>query len=721
MGKIVKIVAVVAIAVVIAVYAPQLSAALVQAGWSTAAATAAVAVATAAVTIGAQLALNAIFPPPSAGRGGAQAAMSVFRQSISNSFLIYGRRRVGGLMIFYHPKGANFRYYVIAAAGHRCKGAVGWYLNDETVTVDDDGKVTSGTYANHAWLWFARGTEDQVANPTFVDECDGQWTEDHRGRGIALIYAKFQMVDAVVQAGMPVINAVVEGKDDIRDPRTGGVGYMRLATPIIYDWMALPREEGGFGAEADEIPEDDLLAAWTNVCDEDVTIADGVTEKRYELDCWITTGAAPSEIRKTLVDSVAGSYTYSDGRFLIRPGYWVGPSHSLSEHDLSAPIKVSALGDPQAIVTELSGTFIDPTNNYQPMPVPTRSVPTDDIRQGDADLAHITSSTRGERILEIMLRRAQCEKRVSWPMNIAGIAVEALETVQLDTTRYGLSNYAFVVDQWGLSSDFSVQLQLREENEDIYSDAITYRSGNIAPALATADPIVPTNGLSSAIVPGAATVACDPDGTPKAGQLPLTAQILLYDGATDVHTSATYTIDAGSTGGDWSVNGTGLVTFDEMTADIASATIKATLGTREIKQGFSVKKVRDGSAGSSGATPYLAVPISMGTTPYPGGVVLDPGQTVTLHAEAVIYAGGGSPTCTITAQCAVDNGSFSDMGGDYTTTATVAHLDTDTLLIDGAYTNTSGAQQFVTFQTILTNSTGTPSVQGGSYMQPRIS
>jgi hypothetical protein len=69
-----------------------------------------------------------------------------------------------------------------------------------------------------------------------------------------------------------------------------------------------------------------------------------------------------------------------------------------------------------------------------------------------------------------MLKRAACEKQVVWPMNIAGIGVRALDTVQLGTSRYGLSNYAWTVSTWGLSSDFGVVLNVREENAEIYDD-----------------------------------------------------------------------------------------------------------------------------------------------------------------------------------------------------------------------------------------------------------
>jgi hypothetical protein len=48
----------------------------------------------------------------------------------------------------------------------------------------------------------------------------------------------------------------------------------------------------------------------------------------------ITTGAAPSEVRDAMVVNCAGTYTYSGGKHLMRPGYWVPVTVNLSEATL---------------------------------------------------------------------------------------------------------------------------------------------------------------------------------------------------------------------------------------------------------------------------------------------------------------------------------------------------------------------------------------------------
>lgn len=465
MGKVLKAVAIIAVAVAVAYFAPALLPGLIGSGALATAVTAAVV--STAVAVAASAAISVFARKPSALEAGPPG---VFRQAIANSFIVYGKRLVGGLLIFFHPRVVgkdHYRYFVIAVAGHQCKGVVQWVLSDDVVSVDGAGKVISGTYANNAWLWFYRGDVGQIAHPTFVAETDGKWTSAHRGQGTALIYAKFKMTDDVVQAGMPVIRVEIEGKDDILDVRTGERGYTRNAQLIFRDFLAMPREEGGFGCYPDEL-DDDWDSAQANVCDEAVPLKAGGTEPRYAFDCYITTGAAPSEVRDTFVTCCAGAFTYSGGKMLMRPGYYVPPSATLQEDDLAGPITVPAMLAGDQVATEVTGTFIDPSALYQPADAPTRSVPSDDIRQISIDMPHVTSGTMGQRVMEIALRKAQAERRVTWPMNIMGIAISPLDTVQLATARYGLSNYAFQTVGWGLSQDFSVVVQLEETGPEIF-------------------------------------------------------------------------------------------------------------------------------------------------------------------------------------------------------------------------------------------------------------
>ena len=475
----------VGIAVGVAVLAPELIPLVAQLGVSTAVATAIVGV---GLSLAASLAIKALGLTPRARPTSSRDATPImFRQAITEANILYGRRRVGGLLVFFHARQSgsdHFRYFVIAVAGHRCRGNPAYMLNDEIVTVDGDGKVTSGPYANAAWLWFVRGTADDAAHATFVAECGGKWTANHRGRGVAKLYAKFQMTDEVIQSGMPNMTAVIDGKDDLRDPRTGTAGYSTNATIVTYDWLEMPREEGGYGAWPEEVPDDAWLSAQANVCDENVAVPGG-TEKRYTLEGNIITGAPPAQTLTDLVFNQAGAQTYSEGKFLVRPGYYVPVTSTITEDQLKGPLTVSAFDQPDEAANEVHGTFVDQNANFQGAPFPAQigSAGADSRKQMDLDLAWITSIYRAERIARIVLRRAQADKTVRTVSDISTLAISALDTIQLATSRYGLSNYAFQVRGWSLTSDYNIGMQLREENAEIYADPTSYGTVSVAPAI----------------------------------------------------------------------------------------------------------------------------------------------------------------------------------------------------------------------------------------------
>jgi len=505
--------AVVALAIVVA--APYLAPGLLAALGTTTATALALSVTTAliggALALGATLAMKALgFNASPSNKAPTQPI--IVRQTLTDSYIIYGRRRVIYLKwVFFHGKkvgSKHFRYFAFAVAGHRCAGNPSWMLNDEAVTVDGSGVVTSGKYAGKIQLWFQRGLDTETANPTFVAECGGKWTSNHRGDGVAMIYMKAEMTDAVVEAGFCTPSPVIDGKDDIYDYRDDTTGFTRNATLVSYDWMRLPRHDGGFGISDNEVPNADWLSAQANVCDEDV---DG--EPRYALDGVIVTGAEPAGVRDTLVINQAGSYTFSEGKHFIRPGYWVPPSEVLEERDLAGAIQFQPFLPEDAAANEVQGSFVDPAANYQPMPFPmqtTDPAPTN-IRQMDLDLAWITSPQRAARVGRVMLRRAQCEKQGSWPMNIMGLRVKALDTVQCNTARYGLSNYAFAVSSWQFSPDFGAVLSLREENEEIYADP-TPVTPEAIPTIEQGEVVITEANLVTLISTSFTTDADPPDG-----------------------------------------------------------------------------------------------------------------------------------------------------------------------------------------------------------------
>lgn len=75
----------------------------------------------------------------------------------------------------------------------------------------------------------------------------------------------------IFPGGLPNISAKVKGKK-VYDPRDGLTKYTTNAALIQRDYLLMPKEDGGVGAEADEIDEDSFIEA-ANICDENVPSA----------------------------------------------------------------------------------------------------------------------------------------------------------------------------------------------------------------------------------------------------------------------------------------------------------------------------------------------------------------------------------------------------------------------------------------------------------------
>ncbi len=230
------------------------------------------------------------------------------------------------------------------------------------------------------------------------------------------------------------------------------------------------------------------------------------------------------------------------------------------------------------------------------------------------------------------------------------------------------------------------------------------------------------NAMTVSATPTALTVACDSSGTVRSGEFDKYAQLQVVVAAADQTMAATYSLaPTGCSAMISNAGGSqGKVTFTAVGTDHAYVDVTVTLDAyAPVVQRITLDKVRDGGSGAPGTTPYAATRLGgLGTTPYVGDVVVANGATVTLHAEVVITAVGGSPVMTLTAQYSTDGATFLDMT-DGTTSETIGHGDTNGLGVDATYTNTSGAQQILSFQTILSNAGGTPSI-GGGYMQPSL-
>lgn len=195
--------------------------------------------------------------------------------------IAYGETRVSGVVVFIHSSsksisqasqddddGTQVLHIVLALVRHRIKAFRSIHFNDDVVELDGDGAAI-GKYADHAFIYTHRGDADQAADATLMEWLPHKWTADHRGKGVAYIYAQLWYDDQLYPS-LPRISATILGHDQIYDPRDATYKYS--TNPILCARDFLTNSIYGVGAPAADVP-DAITNAQANICDEPVATA----------------------------------------------------------------------------------------------------------------------------------------------------------------------------------------------------------------------------------------------------------------------------------------------------------------------------------------------------------------------------------------------------------------------------------------------------------------
>ena len=203
------------------------------------------------------------------------------RQPIAAWRVVYGTDRIGGAMTFAAAdESANSLGVVITLAGHTSRAIREVYFNDEWVPVVGNNGAPSpyppgvgngnvnGRYNGNVFIELALG--DEVGQPFPVLEANsaGKWTSAHRQAGHTKLHVRCRRNREVFPGGLPNITALVDGVDDIYDPRTDTYGWTTNSALIVAHYLT--NTTFGYGADWSKIDEDALIEA-ANICDERVT------------------------------------------------------------------------------------------------------------------------------------------------------------------------------------------------------------------------------------------------------------------------------------------------------------------------------------------------------------------------------------------------------------------------------------------------------------------
>lgn len=407
----------------------------------------------------------------------------MFKQPLTTRKIIYGRQKVSGPIIFLETaNNSDVLHFIVAVAGHEIEEFEKFYFNEDELTLASGtfGNVTAPSqYANNASIYNRLGTDTQTALPSLVTETFNNWSEQHRLLGVAYIYARMVYDPDAFPNGIPNVTAIVKGRK-VYDPRTSTTVYSANPALCLRDYLT--DQTLGLGASESEIDDASFIVA-ANICDENVALAAGGTEKRYECHGVVDTGAQPKVIINEILSSMGGTLVYTGGKYYLKAAAYVTPSGTLTEDDLRGAISMTTKASRRDSFNAIKGAFLSPDTNWQPSDYPAITSSTFEAEDGgqrvytDLDLMFTTSATMAQRLAKITLYQGRQQIMLNMPCKLTAFKYRVGDTVQVTIDRYGFSNKVFEVVGWSLSNaigddgsaQLGVDLALRETNSDVYA------------------------------------------------------------------------------------------------------------------------------------------------------------------------------------------------------------------------------------------------------------
>lgn len=488
MGSDLKTLAKVAVTVAIAYYAPQMVVkGAVQ--WGT------VALVTAGVVISSQLTVMPRARNSSLQQRSYSAQTSnrslMIKQPIMARDMVYGTTKKSGGILFMEVSDNNkYLHLVVQVASHEIEEFTKLYFNDEELTISSSENDANGiarynitspsTYSSDSIyedgrktvrIKLHKGLDDQQADADLVAETQ-KWTTAHRLQGIAYIYARISYDPDVFPNGLPNISAEIKGKK-VLDFRTGSTAFSSNPALCLYDYFTDTRI--GLGVDTSSM-DTTSFTTLANVCDENVTLSGGGTEKRYECHGIVYSDIAPMEIIDNMLTSFVGSLSYSNGKFTIKGGQYVSPTITLTENDMLGNIDLGTKQSRKETFNTVKGLFTSDETNWQPTdyPMVTSTTFVEDDGEtiyADIDLPFTKSSTMAQRLAKIVLLKNRQQITLNTKVNMKGFTLQVGDTVNITNTRLGFSNKVFEVADWSFvlgAEDVGITLSLKETSSSVY-------------------------------------------------------------------------------------------------------------------------------------------------------------------------------------------------------------------------------------------------------------
>lgn len=416
--------------------------------------------------------------------------------------IIYGTFKTGGIFSFMYINDTNkWLNLVVTLACHEINAVTKLFLDDKEVVfgATPDPRWSTGDFAPNGLskVFMASnnlGSAGQAVQADLHALLPTYWTGDHKQSNRAHVFIILIFHKILFAEGMPDIIFEVQGKK-VYDPRTGLTTFSSNTALCIADYLM--DTVYGMGVDSSEIDMSNNIGGleWaSDICDEDVPLNAGGTEKRYALNGLIDASSSPQEILEEMASAMGGNVVFANGKWRFYPATYITPVITLTEDDLMDAPTINRLVSKGDIFNTIRGEYVSAENDYEVTDYPPSTNSTYVDEDGgaiyyDMPLTLTTSGTMAQRIAKIELekKRRQITLDASWGLKAYQLNIG--DTVMVTLSRYGFSSKVFEVVDFGFSFDNnlvpSVQLSLNEIDSGAFSWDETQDENAVTQAPAT--------------------------------------------------------------------------------------------------------------------------------------------------------------------------------------------------------------------------------------------
>lgn len=405
----------------------------------------------------------------------------------------------------YHEAGGTdqeYIYYIICVAAHKVQSIDEIYFEEKKAW--DSSTGVTATYSGY--LTVQTRLEGTDANYISINS-GNRWGSDDRLTGCAYVYFRIKRsgntkkTESPLVQGLPSRVTIIGEGVPLYDPRldstvSGGSGshraddqdtwglsyspadsYDNPALHLLFmllGWKINDKLSIGAGVPPARIDMESFITA-ANICDEDVTLSIGGTQKRYRTSGTFSDADDRMDVMNTLLACMNGTLRDNGGKLSldIIKNDLADPILDFTDDDVLSEFEWGQTGGGLSQNHNIArGRYVDPSVQglYQMTEYPNISITSPDgiERVMSLDFPFVEDGRRAQRLAKQILQRNQFRGQLTAEFTAKALGCDVGDIVTITLSALGFNDKLFRVISKEISPDGRVPMTLLEESALIY-------------------------------------------------------------------------------------------------------------------------------------------------------------------------------------------------------------------------------------------------------------